>query len=64
MVNIDTESYKIARRYMIRLRRDDFQNAHKLDSLAKTAKLSTAEFQKRFEYLVTREAPPLAFNYP
>jgi len=64
MVNIDTESYKIARRYMIRLRRDDFQNAHKLDSLAKTAKLSTAEFQKRFEYLVAREAPPLAFNYP
>jgi len=64
MVNTDTESYKIARRYMIRLRRDDFQNANKLESLAKTAKLPAAEFRKRFEYLVAREAPPLAFNYP
>jgi 6-phosphofructokinase 1 len=64
MVNTDTESYKIARRYMIRLRRDDFQNANKLESLAKTAKLPAAEFRKRFEYLVEREAPPLAFNYP
>jgi ATP-dependent phosphofructokinase / diphosphate-dependent phosphofructokinase len=64
MVNIDTESYKIARRYMIRLRKDDFNNAKKLDSLAKTAKISAAEFRKRFEYVVSTEAPPLAFNYP
>ena len=64
MVNTETESYKIARRYMIRLRKDDFDDAAELDRLAKTAKLAPAEFRKRFEYIVAKEAPPLAFNYP
>ncbi|HEY3500270.1 MAG TPA: diphosphate--fructose-6-phosphate 1-phosphotransferase [Polyangiaceae bacterium] len=64
MVNIDTESYKIARRYMIRLRRDDFENAKDLEALAKTAKIAPEEFKKRFLYVVEREAPPLTFNYP
>ncbi|HEV8480418.1 MAG TPA: diphosphate--fructose-6-phosphate 1-phosphotransferase [Candidatus Eisenbacteria bacterium] len=64
MVNVDTESYKIARRYMIRLRKDDFDDVKELESLAKTSKLPPAEFRKRFEYIVSSEAPPLAFNYP
>ncbi len=64
MVNIDTESYKIARRYMIRLRKDDFDDEKHLERLAATAKLAPAEFRKRFQYVVEREAPPLAFNYP
>ncbi len=64
MVNVDTESYKIARRYMIRLRKDDFEDEKQLERLATTAKLAPAEFRKRFGYLVEREAPPLAFNYP
>jgi ATP-dependent phosphofructokinase / diphosphate-dependent phosphofructokinase len=64
MVNIDTESYKIARRYMIRLRKDDFDDVKELELLAKTAKTTPADFKKRFAYIVEREAPPLAFNYP
>ncbi|HTQ02961.1 MAG TPA: diphosphate--fructose-6-phosphate 1-phosphotransferase [Polyangiaceae bacterium] len=64
MVDVDTESYKIARRYMIRLRKDDFEDEKQLERLAKTSKLAPAEFRKRFSYLVEREAPPLAFNYP
>ncbi len=64
MVNTDTESYKIARRYMIRLRRDDFDEPAELAQLSKTAKLEPAAFRKRFEYLVKNEAPPLTFNYP
>jgi 6-phosphofructokinase 1 len=64
MVNVDTESYKIARRYMIRLRKDDFDDEKQLERLAATAKLTPAEFRKRFAYVVEREAPPLAFNYP
>jgi ATP-dependent phosphofructokinase / diphosphate-dependent phosphofructokinase len=64
MVNTDTESYKIARRYMIRLRRDDFDNEKDLERLAKIAKIAPAEFKKKFSYIVEREAPPLAFNYP
>jgi 6-phosphofructokinase 1 len=64
MVNTDTESYKIARRYMIRLRRDDFEKDQNLEKLAKVAKLSPADFKNRFAYVVEREAPPLSFNYP
>lgn len=64
MVNIDTESYKIARRYMIRLRRDDLQDDKELERLAKAAKLDAAAFKQRFGYVVEGEPPPLAFNFP
>jgi ATP-dependent phosphofructokinase / diphosphate-dependent phosphofructokinase len=58
---VDTTStrYAIARRYMIRLRRDDFEDPVQLAKLAKTAKLSEAEFKRQFEYLVAHEPPPL-----
>jgi len=58
---VDTTStrYAIARRYMIRLRRDDFEDPQELAKLAKTAKLSEAEFKRQFEYLVAHEPPPL-----
>jgi 6-phosphofructokinase len=64
MVNIDTESYKIARRYMIRLRRDDLENPEELARIAGVSKSDPATFKKKFEYLVKNEAPPLTFNYP
>ncbi len=64
MVDIDTESYKIARRYMIRLRKDDFDDAEELARISKIAKISPADFKKRFQYVVEGEAPPLSFNYP
>jgi 6-phosphofructokinase 1 len=60
-VSVDTEHYKIARRYMLRLRRDDFQNADLLARLSSTAKLSTDGFRQRFAYLVADEAPPIRF---
>lgn len=60
-VAVDTEAYKIARRYMLRLRRDDFQNADLLSRLANTANLSTDTFRQRFAYLVADEAPPIRF---
>lgn len=61
LVDVNTESYKIARRYMIRLRRDDFEDAHELAKLAATAKLGLDEFRKQFDYLVQDEPPPLRF---
>ena len=61
MVDISTEHYRIARRYMLRLRRDDFQDAHELAKLAATAHMSLDEFRKRFEYLVEDEPPPIQF---
>lgn len=62
MVDTDTEHYKIARRYMLRLRRDDFQDPEEVAKYAAVAGLSTEDFRKRFEYLVKDEAPPLSFE--
>ncbi|HMJ84292.1 MAG TPA: diphosphate--fructose-6-phosphate 1-phosphotransferase [Vicinamibacterales bacterium] len=58
---VDTHStrYAIARRYMIRLRRDDFEDPHELAKFAATAGMSLEEFRQQFEYLVEDEPPPL-----
>jgi 6-phosphofructokinase 1 len=56
---IRTPRYAIARRYAIRLRRDDFDDPHELAKFAATAGLSLEEFRRQFEYLVEDEPPPL-----
>jgi ATP-dependent phosphofructokinase / diphosphate-dependent phosphofructokinase len=62
MVDIRSTRYAIARRYMIRLRRDDFNDPHELAKFAATAGLSLQEFRKEFEYLVNDEPPPVVFD--
>ncbi|MGE3674353.1 MAG: diphosphate--fructose-6-phosphate 1-phosphotransferase [Polyangiaceae bacterium] len=62
MVDTETESYKIARRYMIRLRRDDFSNEESVARYAEAAGLTPERFREEFEYLVAAEAPPLRLN--
>jgi 6-phosphofructokinase 1 len=57
LVDVDSTRYHIARRYMIRLRKDDFDDPHELAKLAATAGLSLEEFQREFEYLVANEPP-------
>lgn len=52
MVDIASESYQIARRYMIRLSPSDFDDAHELAKFAATAGISLKEFEKQFRYLV------------
>jgi 6-phosphofructokinase 1 len=61
---VDTKStrYAIARRYMIRLRRDDFEDPHALAKFAATVGISIEEFRRQFEYLVGYEPPPLLMN--
>lgn len=59
LVDTDTEQYKIARRYMVRLRRDDFTDEQRLARLAATAHLSPEQFRSQFAYIVANEAPPL-----
>jgi 6-phosphofructokinase 1 len=59
MVDVTSTRYAIARRYMIRLRRDDFEDPEELARLAATAKLTPDEFRQQFEYLVAEEPPPL-----
>ena len=53
--------YAIARRYMLRLRRDDFEDPHELARFAATAGVSLEEFRRQFSYLVEAEPPPLTF---
>jgi 6-phosphofructokinase 1 len=59
LVDVDSEGYRIARRYMTRLRRDDFGNSEVIARLAATANLTPSEFHEQFAYVVANEAPPL-----
>ncbi|MCA1648785.1 MAG: 6-phosphofructokinase, partial [Acidobacteria bacterium] len=59
LVDIHSTRYAIARRYMIRLRRDDFEDDHELAKFAATAGMSLEDFRREFGYLVDLEPPPL-----
>jgi ATP-dependent phosphofructokinase / diphosphate-dependent phosphofructokinase len=63
MVDTETEYYKIARRYMLRLRRDDFSDSTEVARYAAVTRLKPEEFRQQFEYLVNAEAPPLEFGH-
>ena len=62
MVDIHSTRYAIARRYMIRLRRDDFDDPHELAKFAATVGLSLDEFVGQFKSLIADEPPPLSYN--
>jgi 6-phosphofructokinase 1 len=59
---VDTASlrYAVARRYMTRLRRDDFSNPDTLAALARAAGLDVQAFTQRFAYVVEDEPAVLA----
>ncbi len=61
---VDTHStrYAIARRYMLRLRRDDFEDPHELAKIAATVGMALEEFRRQFEYLIADEPPPLTMD--
>ncbi len=63
MVDVDTEYYKIARRYMLRLRKDDFADAAEVQKYADIAKTTPEQLRADFEYLVADEPPPLEFDF-
>ncbi|HSQ10753.1 MAG TPA: diphosphate--fructose-6-phosphate 1-phosphotransferase [Burkholderiaceae bacterium] len=62
LVDIRSPRYAIARRYMIRLRRDDFEEPLRLTKIAATAGMSVAQFRNEFESLTASELPPLVFG--
>jgi 6-phosphofructokinase len=62
MVDIHSTRYAIARRYMLRLRRDDFNDPHELAKFAATAGVSLEEFRGEFEYLIADEPPHLVVD--
>ncbi len=53
-VDVCSDEYRIARAYMIRLEQADLENPATLQQLAKHAKMSPAEFRKRFHKAATR----------
>jgi 6-phosphofructokinase len=59
MVDIRSEGYRIARSYMIRLSKDDFDDLHQVAKLAATAGVSIDEFRNTFGYLVANEPQPV-----
>ena len=62
LLDIHSTRYSIARRYMIRLRRDDFEDPLDLAKLAAAARLPVDEFRREFEYLIATEPPPLVID--
>lgn len=52
LVDVTSENYECARRYMIRLEPGDFADAGKLEALANVVKMTPEQFKARFEYVV------------
>ena len=55
MVDPASESFYIARRYMLRLNQADFEDPHELAKLAATAGISIEKFVQNFEYLIQND---------
>lgn len=55
MVDVSSEYYHIARGYMLRLSKEDFEDPHELAKFAATAGISLEAFQKQFEYLIAQD---------
>ena len=51
LVNTKSIQYRIAREYMIRLEKKDFEPGIEFEKLAVAANLSPDEFRKRFQYV-------------
>ena len=55
LVDINSEGFRVARAYMIRLDAEDFVHAAWVDRLADAARLTPGAFRQRFEYLGSTE---------
>src|SRR5512147_1049655 len=62
LVDIHSTRYAIARRYMIRLRRDDFDDPQQLARYAAVCGITLREFREQFEALIAREPPALTLT--
>jgi ATP-dependent phosphofructokinase / diphosphate-dependent phosphofructokinase len=58
-VDAQSERYRVARQYMVRLTRSDFEDPHALARIASVAKMSTDDFRKRFEYVTKNDPEPI-----
>jgi 6-phosphofructokinase 1 len=60
MVDTDSDRYRIALSYMVRLKRDDFDDAHELAKLAATVHMTPDAFRSRYEYVTEAEPESLS----
>jgi 6-phosphofructokinase 1 len=51
-VDVESETYECARRYMLRLEKSDFSDPARLEKLADVVKLTSEQFAQRFGYVV------------
>jgi len=51
-VNVDSDSYKVARSYMVRLEKRDLEDEEFLAKLAREAKMTPEKFKEKFGHLV------------
>jgi 6-phosphofructokinase 1 len=61
MVDLNSDRYMIARRYMLRLRKDDFDDPSETAKLASVLGLSLEAFHEQFAYLIESEPAPRPF---
>jgi ATP-dependent phosphofructokinase / diphosphate-dependent phosphofructokinase len=54
LVDTESESFKIAKKFMVTLNKEDFEDAHELAKYAATCGISIEEFRKRFEYTIEK----------
>jgi 6-phosphofructokinase 1 len=52
MVNVESEGYRVAREYMIRLEPDDFEDAFWVGKLAAAGGMTADEFRDHFGYMI------------
>jgi 6-phosphofructokinase 1 len=50
MVNVESEGYRVAREYMIRLEAKDFEDPSWVDKMAAAGNMTASEFRNRFGY--------------
>jgi 6-phosphofructokinase 1 len=51
MVNVESNGYRVAREYMIRLEPEDFEDPAWVEKLALAGNMTAREFRERFGYL-------------
>ena len=64
MVDIESDRYKIARTYMLRLKPEDFDDPLELSRLATTAGMTPDAFRAEFGALVATEPRPVSMHVP
>jgi len=62
LVDVASTRYKIAHRYMIRLRSEDFSDRDELSRLAATTSLTPEQFADEFSYVASGEPAPVDFS--